>query len=845
MHRQTQLIALIILQSIGLCAQDSASIKIHPKYNKVSGLHRTIFGENYRKEWSADTKLPLIRISEVAGGLKPLKLGGGHQTLSLRLVAPDGDEWVLRSIEKDASVLLPPELRETFAKDLVDDAMSAQHPFSPLVVQDLAKAAGIPHAEPVIGIVQNESILGEFNKQFDGKVCLLEKREPFGNSDNTEKMLAELDADNDNKVDYKAFIRAMLLDLLIGDWDRHADQWRWVDIKKGKERMYVGVPRDRDQAFYLNQGIAPGYAAFPWVIPDLQGFRPEIRHVKYSLLQQAFLASTTSSHLPEEEWMKITNDFVKSITDEVIDESLKRLPESAYNIRHKELSSALKKRRDNIPGAMKEYYRFINKIAEVKLSNKDELVQIKDTAGKSLLVQVNKLTKNGEMGELLMKSVFNPGITKEFRLYTGKGNDSILIDNSSSPVKVRLIGEEGNKSYQVIDANKKINVYNKSKGTSYSGETDKLVRHVSDDTSNTNFHRANRYNIWMPLVGFAINRDDGFVLGVGSQFIKQGFRKNPYASLNRIMLYYAFATSAFRIKYNGEWIDVFGKTDIIANADIYAPENKQNFFGQSNESTFEKVGDYRTYYRARFKFYQMTGALRWGNPKNRVTFSMGPIYQRYSFDSSDNIGRFILSEPVKSYDSNSIAETKAHAGIVMNYTVNKRNSAIIPTSGYFFNARLQGLGGLNDKSESFGQLITEFSVYQKLNSKGTIVVADRIGGGLTFGKSAFYQSLYIGGHENLFGYRQYRFAGEDMLYNNFELRIKIANFKGYIVPGQFGLTGFFDVGRVWVDNENSDVWHNGVGGGVYFAPAQRYVINVVAGYSKEGWLPYVTMGFRF
>jgi hypothetical protein len=23
------------------------------------------------------------------------------------------------------------------------------------------------------------------------------------------------------------------------------------------------------------------------------------------------------------------------------------------------------------------------------------------------------------------------------------------------------------------------------------------------------------------------------------------------------------------------------------------------------------------------------------------------------------------------------------------------------------------------------------------------------------------------------------------------------------------------------------------------------VINVVAGYSKEGWLPYVTMGFRF
>ena len=845
MHRQTLLIVLIILQTIGLCAQDSASTKIHPKYNKVSGLHRTFFGENYRKEWAADTKLPLIRISQVAGGLKPLRLGGGHQTLSLRLVDPDGEEWVLRSIEKDASVLLPPELRKTFAKDLIDDAMSAQHPFSPLVVQDLAKAAGVPHAEPIIGIVQNESILGEFNKQFDGKVCLLEKREPFGNSDNTQKMLAELDNDNDNKVDYKAFIRAMLLDLLIGDWDRHADQWRWVDIQKGKEKLYVGVPRDRDQAFYLNQGIAPGYAAFPWVVPDLQGFRPEIRHVKYSLLKQSFLASTTSSHLPEEEWTKITNDFVKSITDEVIDEALKRLPESAYNIRHKELSSALKKRRDNIPEAMKKYYRFMNKIAEVKLSNKNEMVQIKDTGNNSLLVQVNKLKNNGGMGEILMRSVFKPDITKEFRLYTGKGDDSIVIDNSSSSVKIRLIGEEGNKNYQIINAAKKISVYNKTTGTNYSGQTDRLSKHISDDTSNTNFIPANRYNVWMPLAGFAINRDDGFVLGLGSQYTRQGFRKNPYASLNRIMVYYAFATSAFRINYNGEWNQVFGKTDIIANANIFRPENKQNFFGQSNESTFQKDGDYRTYYRSRFSYYEMTAALRWRKLNDRVTFSVGPSYQRYSFDSSDNTGRFILDEPVKSYDSSTLGETKAHAGVVMNFTVNKKNSPIIPTEGYFFNVRLQGFGGLNNKSESFGQLIPEFSVYQKLNSKGTIVLANRIGGGITVGKSAFYQSQYIGGHENLLGYRQFRFAGEDMIYNNFELRMKIANFTGYIIPGQFGLIGFFDIGRVWVDGEKSDVWHNGVGGGLYFAPAQIFVINIVGGYSKEGWLPYVTMGFRF
>ncbi len=307
-------------------------------------------------------KLPHIKISEVAGGLKPLRLGGGHQTISLRLEDKDGQEWVLRTIVKDPSILLPPGLRETFARDVIDDAMSAQHPFSPLVIYDLAAAAGIPHAQPIIGVVQHDPMLGEFNKQFAGQVCLLEQREPFGSSDNSTEMFADLDNDNENMVDNKAFLKATLLDLLIGDWDRHPDQWRWVDTKKGKSKLYVGVPRDRDQAFYLNQGVAPWYASLPWVVPNLQGFSPQIKHVKFSLMQHTFLASRPTSHLSEQEWMRITNDFVKSITDDVIDKALKRLPSESYDIRHTELASALKTRRDNIPAAMKEYYRFMKRM---------------------------------------------------------------------------------------------------------------------------------------------------------------------------------------------------------------------------------------------------------------------------------------------------------------------------------------------------------------------------------------------------------------------------------------------------------------------------------------------------
>ena len=372
-----------------------------------------------------------------------------------------------------------------------------------------------------------------------------------------------------------------------------------------------------------------------------------------------------------------------------------------------------------------------------------------------------------------------------------------------------------------------------------------LSRRNWDDTSNTNFIPANRYNVWKPLFGFAINRDDGFQLGLGSEFTRHNFRKYPYASLNRLMVYYAFSTSAFRINYAGEWLRVFRKTDIIANVDVHAPQNTQNFFGRGNETEFNKNGDFRRFYRARFNTYQVTPALRWRNMKTGVMFSVGPTLQHYAFDSSDNKGRFIANVLVNSYDSNTIASSKTHAGVLMNFTVDKKNSPILPTQGVYLNVKMQALGGLNGNSESFGQIIPEFAVYQKLNNKGTIVIANRIGGGITVGKSAFYQSLFVGGHENLLGYRQYRFAGEHMLYNNFEIRMKIANFTGYIIPGIFGLTGFYDVGRVWVDGEKSDKWHSGVGGGVFFAPAQMVVVNVVAGYSDEGWLPYVTMGFRF
>jgi outer membrane translocation and assembly module TamA len=112
------------------------------------------------------------------------------------------------------------------------------------------------------------------------------------------------------------------------------------------------------------------------------------------------------------------------------------------------------------------------------------------------------------------------------------------------------------------------------------------------------------------------------------------------------------------------------------------------------------------------------------------------------------------------------------------------------------------------------------------------------------GSPAFYQSMFLGGQGNLLGYLQNRFAGQHMVYNNLQARVKLADIASYILPGQFGLMGFYDAGRVWIKGEHSDKWHTGTGGGIFFAPASLTVLQIMAGHSQDGWYPYIGLNFR-
>ncbi|WP_426586732.1 BamA/TamA family outer membrane protein [Mucilaginibacter sp. R-33] len=824
---------------------DSTVVSVHASYDDVTGIHRWLFGENYRKDWAMKVKLPVIKLSQINGGLTPIKQGGGMESKSLRLEDKTGREWVLRSVEKTPDKLLPENLQGTFAVDWVGDEFSGQHPYSALIVPPLAEAARVPHANPVIGVVAEDPALGQYSKLFVGTVCLIEEREPVGSSDNTLKMEGQLLKSYDNRLDGEGFLRARMLDLLMGDWDRHEDQWRWADTKNGKGKTYVAVPRDRDQVFHVTQGVFPSIAALPWIDPLLEDFTGDIPHVKYSLFKTRFMKQYPDAQISYERWMQIANEFVKAETDAVLEESLKRLPAESYKLRNNELLAILKQRRDNIPAAMSEYYKFTNRIVDIRTTDKSELITVADAPDKAMRITINKLNKDGETKDQFMNMVYIPEITKEIRLYVSAGDDHIVINNANSPIKLRLIDSVGSKTVEVKQSAQTIKFYGRRDSTSFTGNVGKLSKHLSNDTSNTRFLPTNLYNVWMPLATAALNKDDGFLLGLGFQYTgHDGFRKLPYSTLQQVMITHSFATDAFRIKYRGEWIDAIGKADFVMQANIQSPDNTVNFFGLGNESPLNKFPGYRTYYRTRYDIYQFDPALRWHTGKNS-DISVGPSFQFYHLDLHDNAGRFInQTSLINSYDSLTVGKDKAHLGALINYTTNQRDNNILPTKGYYFTVTVQGYEGLNSYSKSFVQIRPEFTYYQKLTPGGAIVLSDRVGGGVSFGNPAFYQSMFLGGQGNLLGYLQNRFAGKHMVFNNFQGRVKLADIASYIIPGQLGLVGFYDAGRVWIKDEHSDKWHTGTGGGLYFAPASLTVLQLLAGHSSEGWYPYISLNFR-
>ncbi len=137
------------------------------------------------------------------------------------------------------------------------------------------------------------------------------------------------------------------------------------------------------------------------------------------------------------------------------------------------------------------------------------------------------------------------------------------------------------------------------------------------------------------------------------------------------------------------------------------------------------------------------------------------------------------------------------------------------------------------------------AVYASLNSPARVVAVLRLGGGHIFSKNfEYFQALNLGANNFLRGFRKNRFSGSSLAYGSLELRVKLLTSKWYILPGDFGVIAFNDIGRVWMTNEMSRRWHNAYGGGVYYVPFNMVIVSATMGFSKEETLFNFSIGTK-
>lgn len=832
-------------------------IVVPGKEYAAGNLHRLLWGAHYRKEWTTPVKVPVINFDTVtiigtepvAPALTPTEQGGGRQTKTLRLKSASGKQYVLRTIDKNFSAALPEVAQGTFVENLANDQVSIAHPFAPVTIPIMAKAAGIYHTNPYIVYVAPSQRLGEYNKTFANTLCLFEERPDndqsdtpnFGNSDkvtSTANMMEKVMEENDHIVDQKAFVRSRLFDMFIGDWGRHEDQWRWARFDSGDYAVYKPIPRDRDQAFTKFDGFFPYLFTSPEQLEHLQTFDYDIKNIKKYNFPARYLDRRFTNNIPEATWIAIAKDLQQSLTDSVIDAAIHQLPPEEFALSGKDLIAKLKSRRDHLVQFAKKYYKFLSEEVNVVGSEERELFDVKRLNNKETSVSVYRITKKGKVADTpYYHRIFYRGKTDEIRLYGLAGNDIYTIEGKvNKGIEVRIIGGTDKDSITDLSSvgglSHKTQVYDNPGNTITPSPETQL--HLSTDTAINEYnYRAFKYNTGHVIKTPWYETPIGFYVALGYVYRKYHWRKDPFAWQQKAFAYYSISQNSLGVRYDGLFNEVIGKWNLGINASFDAVRQGY-FFGIGNESANQNKSKY--YQLHSREAYGGLGLQRSIGPYNTIGFT--GFYQGVQLLNRPD---HFASETLNRVDT-SVFNWKHFAGGRFDYALHTTNDDVVPTKGIDWLTTIAYTININNSKRSFTRFSSNLTLYVPLINRFSLAI--RAGAATITGTPEFYQLNTIGGGSSLRGFRRNRFYGKTAFYNGNELRW-ITNLRNYFFNGKIGLIAFSDNGRVWQPGEQSDEWHFGYGGGLMLVPFNKVSVSVFYGISKEDRIITLRLGNLF
>ncbi|MFD2551101.1 metallophosphoesterase [Bizionia sediminis] len=835
-----------------------------PEETNKSALYTWLWGKRYAEAFSTPIEVKTVMLDTLYGGLKPVRKGGGTQSNSLRLADSTGREYVMRGLRKNAlnyiqafafkDQYVEGQFNNTAAEELILHVFTGAHPYAPFVTAALSNAVGVLHTNPVLYYVPHQKSIEPYNDTFGNELYMIEEhagddhgyQQSFAFSNEligTDDMFAEIRKDEDIVVHEPSYIRARLFDMLIGDWDRHYDQWRWATTKNEKQTVYKAVPRDRDQAFSnMNDGALLGMASH--IIPAarlLQGYDANLRDPKWFNLEPYPLDVAIMSQSDKAVWDAQVAEITTKLTDSVIEEAFKNIPQELQGETVEKIKSNLRARRGNLQKIANEYFTYVTKIAVVKGTDKDDYFDIERLPNGQTHVTGYRI-KKGEKADVFHQRTYTKNDTKEIWVYALDDDDVLHVHGKGDRyIKLRLVGGQNNDVYH-IETGQKTHIYDyKSKNNTF--KTNKGQKHLTNnyDVNTYNYLKLkNNANQVMPIMGY--NPDDGIKLGAKSTYTRYGFNRNPFSAQHQVAASYYFATNGFDLGYSGEFAHVIGDFNLGLEAVFTSPNYSINFFGFGNETRNPNADNSqlftKDYNRVKLQTLRVAPSLIYKGYLEGE-FKLGLAFETIEVEQTS--GRFINGY----YLSNLLENSQSFLGAFASYHFQNRNSDAYPSVGFETNLKL-GFRRNLETSTNMGYVIPDVSFNYKLEPTGKLVLATKLKAHLTIGDNyEFYQAASIGASDGLRGFRNQRFTGKNSFYQLTDLRYMFPKIKTGVLPINFGLYSGVDYGRVWLDNDSSKKWHNAYGGGLLIMAAEMFTGNISLFNSADGLRFAFALGLSF
>jgi hypothetical protein len=777
------------------------------EHYRAGSFYSVFFGTNWREAWTAPIEAPILDLSTFDGGLTPDHLGGGLETKSLHFKSGNGNKWAFRSVDKDPNRTLESETAKSVLGQLYQDEISCAHPYGAMMVGPLLDAVAVLHAEPQLWVLPDDPALGQF-RALAGTLGLIEERNEkhlpgVTKVAETVELFERLERKSDERVDARNLLSARLVDILVGDWDRHVLQWRWVRLEDGGKKTWKPVPRDRDQAFSEVGGVVPHIAAY--YTKQLTGFGPHLAPIEKAAHSGRFIDRRFLTSLSRQEWDETTAEVVSKLTDAVISGAVQKLPAAIYALEGKGLEEALRGRRDELAAESRKYYELLAHEVDVRGTSEDEDLHATRQANGDVTVTVAP-----KGGEPFFTRSFSPSETSEIRLYPMGGADRVVVDGAgprsillrviAAPESVEIIGDVAVHEPRP-DAPVPASMVRR-----FGEEDAKVLHHYQPPQGGTSL-------VFFPQ--FNVDPTRGLVIGAYAQRTAHGLDLEPSSSMMKLGAAYSTGRNRPRLEYSAAF-----QTRSPLQALVYVAftgMDSGSYYGQGNESARDDLLEKADYYQVHQDQTVVNPVLDLpivGPLHGRA----GVLFKHASAASGDVIAAL---RPAGS------GGTTIGSGQV-DLVLDTRDGTFPHRSGVFFQLTGRHAPQIFSNPHAFSKVRGSVEGVLGGDPFLEMMFDGRVAGEKNWGAYPFFESAQLGGAAErpvlddtgawtgnlLRGYELNRFAGDASLVGNADLQITLAKVNPGL-PLRFGIIALADLGRVFLDSERSSRWHAGFGGGLW------------------------------